>query len=171
MASSFNDLRYLHLISNHCWPQWCCLLPAACCAAVTWMMQARSQTIKWCQVCEESNGVRLLVELVVLVVVLVIVLVVVLVVLVVVLIVVLVVVQGVTSTNLLGGHLVGLTSQLTPKILGVSILSTCIHTHSSHSSHSPHLISPHHSPLFSHLLVHVQITALLSFSYLFLFLC
>ena len=47
--------------------------------AVTWMMQACSQTIKWCQVCEESNGVRLLVELVVLlVVVLVIVLVVVL---------------------------------------------------------------------------------------------
>ena len=38
-------------------------------------------------------------------------------------------------------------------------------------SHSPHLISPHHSPLFSHLLVHVQITALVSFSYLFLFLC
>ena len=57
------------------------------------------------------------------------------------------------------------------KIFGVTILSTCIHTHSSHSSHSPHLISPHHSPLFSHLLVHVQITALLSFSYLFLFLC
>ena len=76
------------------------VLPAACCAAVTWMMQARSQTIKWCQVCEESNGVRLLVELVVLVVVLVIVLVVVLVVLVVVLIVVLVVVQGVTSKSL-----------------------------------------------------------------------
>ena len=49
------------------------------------MMQARSQTIEWCQVCEESNAVRLLVELVVLVVVLVIVLVLVLVVLIVVL--------------------------------------------------------------------------------------
>ena len=156
MASSFNDLRYLHLISNHCWPQWCCLLPAACCAAVTWMMQARSQTIKWCQVCEESNGVRLLVELVVLVVVLVIVLVVVLVVLVVVLIVVLVVVQGVTSTNLLGGHLVGLTSQLTPKkFLGSAF---CQHAYiRTHHTHRTPLIS-------SHLIIH-----LCSHIYLFMF--